>query len=104
MPSGRPTYTNMLACCKAAYAGQVSGAWVCYVSSFVFLMLRGDLIYPCCFVLYFLFLLILHAIYACLLLFFGAGRFSLKGLFDVHYNRYSYNRMHHFLLLGHTKR
>jgi hypothetical protein len=25
MPSGRPTYTTMLACCKGAYGGQVSG-------------------------------------------------------------------------------
>ena len=25
MPSGRPTYSTMLACCKSAYAGQVSG-------------------------------------------------------------------------------
>jgi len=25
MPSGRPTYSTMLACCKAAYGGQVSG-------------------------------------------------------------------------------
>ena len=25
MPSGRPTYTSMLACCKGAYAGQMSG-------------------------------------------------------------------------------
>ena len=25
MPNGRPTYTTMLACCKNAYAGQVSG-------------------------------------------------------------------------------
>ncbi|KAL7539662.1 hypothetical protein ACHAXR_009490 [Thalassiosira sp. AJA248-18] len=27
MPSGRPTYTSMLACCKGAYAGQMSGAY-----------------------------------------------------------------------------
>jgi hypothetical protein len=26
MPSGRPTYTSMLACCKGAYGGQMSGA------------------------------------------------------------------------------
>jgi hypothetical protein len=26
LPSGRPTYTSMLACCKGAYGGQVSGA------------------------------------------------------------------------------
>lgn len=26
MPSGRPTYTSQLACCKGAYAGQMSGA------------------------------------------------------------------------------
>ena len=28
IPSGRPTYTSELACCKAAYAGQVSNACV----------------------------------------------------------------------------
>lgn len=27
MPSGRPTYTSMLACCKGAYGGQVSGTF-----------------------------------------------------------------------------
>ena len=26
IPSGRPTYIGMLACCKAAYSGQISGA------------------------------------------------------------------------------
>merc|ERR1719253_887868 len=26
MPSGRPTYTSILACCKGAYGGQMSGA------------------------------------------------------------------------------
>ena len=25
MPSGRPSYTSMLSCCKGAYAGQISG-------------------------------------------------------------------------------
>ena len=29
VPSGRPVYTSMLSCCQAAYAGQVSGKFVC---------------------------------------------------------------------------
>lgn len=33
MPSGRPTYATMLECCKAAYAGQVSGESECFVGS-----------------------------------------------------------------------
>jgi hypothetical protein len=28
IPSGRPTYSSMLACCKAAYSGQLSGACI----------------------------------------------------------------------------
>lgn len=29
LPSGRPTYSTMLACCKGAYAGQMSGKLTC---------------------------------------------------------------------------
>lgn len=33
MPSGRPTYSSMLACCKGAYAGQVSGKCISMLPS-----------------------------------------------------------------------
>jgi hypothetical protein len=33
VPSGRPTYSSMLACCKAAYGGQTSGACIAALPS-----------------------------------------------------------------------